>query len=169
MTSLPKEIGRLPNLEWLNLNGNQLTELPKEIDQLVNLKWLFIDGNQLTELPVELALLGKLEYLDLNGNQITELPNEISQLSNLKHLKPHFLPEFRRADITGQTKHHIYLRMAIEGKISSPFSALSLEPFWQKTLYRLKDQIIDISRREYAGTALDEALAEIVEPQRKLI
>ena len=39
LTSLPKEIGDLKQLEWLNLRGNKLTSVPKEIGQIDGLCW----------------------------------------------------------------------------------------------------------------------------------
>ncbi|WP_001011290.1 leucine-rich repeat domain-containing protein, partial [Leptospira interrogans] len=45
--TLPKEIGKLKNLQELNLNKNQLTILPKEIGQLKNLRKLNLSANQI--------------------------------------------------------------------------------------------------------------------------
>ncbi|ASV09311.1 hypothetical protein B2G50_12300 [Leptospira interrogans serovar Canicola] len=42
LTTLPKEIGQLVNLERLNLRDNKLTNLPEEIGELENLKILDI-------------------------------------------------------------------------------------------------------------------------------
>jgi len=56
---IPKEIGKLINLEYLSLNNNQLTgEIPKEIGKLVNLEWLYLYNNQLSgEIPKEVQEL----------------------------------------------------------------------------------------------------------------
>ncbi|EKR92123.1 leucine rich repeat protein [Leptospira santarosai str. CBC379] len=45
LTTLPKEIGKLQSLEYLNLNGNPLTSFPEEIGKLQNLKELSLVGN----------------------------------------------------------------------------------------------------------------------------
>ena len=56
----PPEIGKLLNLQVLDLTGNQLTSLPPEIGKLVNLQMLYLGGlwgsvgNQLTSLPPEI-------------------------------------------------------------------------------------------------------------------
>jgi hypothetical protein len=39
-----------------------------------------------------------------------------------------FAPEFKQADFTNLPNFHIYLKMMIDGKISSPFSAVTLPP-----------------------------------------
>ena len=39
-TELPPEIGRLTNLQALNLSGNRLTVLPPEIGRLTKLEWM---------------------------------------------------------------------------------------------------------------------------------
>ncbi|NJN77437.1 MAG: hypothetical protein HC803_03180, partial [Saprospiraceae bacterium] len=44
----------------LNLQSNQLTTLPKEIAQLTNLNTLYLNSNQLTTLPKELAPIDEL-------------------------------------------------------------------------------------------------------------
>ncbi|EMK23721.1 leucine-rich repeat domain-containing protein [Leptospira kirschneri] len=48
LTTLPKEIGQLKNLQRLELNNNQLTTLSKGIGQLKNLKKLYLNNNQLS-------------------------------------------------------------------------------------------------------------------------
>lgn len=40
----------------------------------------------------------------------------------------HFGPAFRREDLTGHRKYHVYVRLAIDGRTSEPFSAETLEP-----------------------------------------
>ena len=58
---IPKEIGKLINLQNLNLHNNQLTgEIPKEIGKLMNLKYLYLNNNQLTgEIPKEIKQMKK--------------------------------------------------------------------------------------------------------------
>ncbi len=69
---IPKEIGKLINLEYLSLRDNQLTgEIPKEIGKLMNLKYLWLDGNQLTgEIPKEIGKLTKLYSFIYDKNKI---------------------------------------------------------------------------------------------------
>ena len=86
---IPKEIGKLTNLQYLSLRNNQLTgEIPKEIGKLVNLELLCLDKNQLTgEIPKEIGKLINLRELYLSDNQLTgEIPKEIGKLINLKYL-----------------------------------------------------------------------------------
>ena len=47
LTELPEVIGKLTNLQGLDLNNNQLTELPEVIGQLTNLQELSLKGNPL--------------------------------------------------------------------------------------------------------------------------
>jgi len=86
LTTLPKEIGQLVNLQRLDLNNNQLATLPEEIGQLVNLQRLNLNNNQLATLPKEIGQLVNLQELDLNNNQLATLPKEIGQLVNLQRL-----------------------------------------------------------------------------------
>ena len=83
LTTLPAEIGRLTGLTTLVLSRNELTTLPAEIDQLTNLKSLYLSNNQLTDLPAEIGYLINLNSLDLSLNELTSLPAEITQLTNL--------------------------------------------------------------------------------------
>ncbi|EMO89090.1 leucine rich repeat protein [Leptospira noguchii str. 2001034031] len=45
LTSLPKEIEQLQNLQQLDLSKNRFTTFPKEIEQLQNLKLLRLYSN----------------------------------------------------------------------------------------------------------------------------
>jgi hypothetical protein len=65
-------------------------------------------------------------------------------------LEKEFYPEFEREDLINQDKHNIYLRLAIDGKSSKPFSALTLPPFFKFERQGNKDKIIEVSRMRYA-------------------
>jgi Leucine-rich repeat (LRR) protein len=49
LSTLPKEIAKLKNLQKLDLSGNQLSTLPKEIAKLKNLKELYLGGNPISD------------------------------------------------------------------------------------------------------------------------
>ncbi|EPG49490.1 leucine rich repeat protein [Leptospira kirschneri serovar Cynopteri str. 3522 CT] len=68
----------------MDLSYNQLTTFPKEIEQLKNLQVLDLGSNQLTTLPEEIEQLKNLQVLDLGSNQLTTLPEGIGQLQNLQ-------------------------------------------------------------------------------------
>lgn len=86
LTSLPKEIGELKNLQYLNLEINSLTSLPKEIGELKNLQVLNLHYNSLTSLPKEIGNLKDLEGLYLSIGNLTSLPREIKNLKKLQNL-----------------------------------------------------------------------------------
>ena len=48
--------------------------------------------------------------------------------TDAEFLEPEFFPEFRTSDFTNLPNYHIYLKLMIDGKISPPFSALTLQP-----------------------------------------
>ena len=86
---IPSEIGKLTNLEYIDLYDNQLTgEIPAELENLSNLKHLNLGSNYLTgKIPSELGNLSNLEHLNLSSNQLTEeIPTEIWNLTNLEYL-----------------------------------------------------------------------------------
>ena len=86
---IPSEIGKLTNLEYIDLYDNQLTgEIPSELGNLSNLKRLNLGSNYLTgEIPSELGNLSNLERLNLSSNHLTgEIPTEIWNLTNLEYL-----------------------------------------------------------------------------------
>jgi Leucine-rich repeat (LRR) protein len=93
---LPKEIGQLTNLVYLDLNGNSyLRNIPKEIEQLTNLIYLDLRSVSTYYYPlyqfssklfIEITQLSNLIYLDLRNNNIREVIKEIGQLTNLQWL-----------------------------------------------------------------------------------
>lgn len=76
---IPSSIGKLSNLESLNLSSNfsNLTELPDTITDLVNLKELDLSNNQIQVLPESFGQLQKLTKLNLDQNPLVIPPMEI--------------------------------------------------------------------------------------------
>ncbi|KAK8448249.1 hypothetical protein SEVIR_8G249700v4 [Setaria viridis] len=85
ITELPREIGRLQNLETLYVAGTGISKLPTEIGKLQHLETLDVSDTEVTEL----TWIEKLQYLktlDVSGTQVTELPREIKNLERLETL-----------------------------------------------------------------------------------
>lgn len=70
---------------------------------------------------------------------------------NGEFLEKEFNPEFDRKDLIDHNKHHIYLKLAINGKISKPFSAITLPPFYNFKPQGNGEKVIMASRLRYAG------------------
>jgi hypothetical protein len=68
-------------------------------------------------------------------------------------LQRHFLPQFSREDLVNQGRHHIYLRLAIDGITSKPFSAKTLAPFHVSKPQNSRNAVVRHSRETYATTA----------------
>lgn len=69
---------------------------------------------------------------------------------NAEVLEKQFHPEFSRRDLVGHDRYHIYLRLAINGKTSKPFSAFTLPPFFRLKRQGTRGRIIELSRARYA-------------------
>lgn len=66
-------LAKLPNLEVLDLNNNQITEIPKDIGTLQSLTKLYLRNNRISYInPNDLAQLPNLRVLDLSRNPLTE-------------------------------------------------------------------------------------------------
>ncbi|KAK6160268.1 hypothetical protein DH2020_003649 [Rehmannia glutinosa] len=77
---LPHAIGRLTNLEVLNMssNFNDLTEVPETIGDLINLRELDLSNNQIRALPETIYQLQNLTKLNLDQNPLVIPPIEIA-------------------------------------------------------------------------------------------
>lgn len=84
--SLPKEIGILKNLTFINIKDSSLIELPQTIGKLKNLWKLIISIVTLKELPSTIGNLEKLKDLSIQSQQLTQLPKEIGNLKYLESL-----------------------------------------------------------------------------------
>lgn len=79
LRGLPAAIGKLTNLEFLNLSSNfsDLTELPDTFGDLINLKELDLSNNQINALPDTFGRLDNLAKLNLDENPLVIPPVEI--------------------------------------------------------------------------------------------
>lgn len=81
--SLPKSIGLLSKITFLDLSHNKLTQLPAEMAKLTMLEVLDLSYNSFSQLNAA-ALSPALKTLRLAHNELVDLPIELSSLTKLK-------------------------------------------------------------------------------------
>lgn len=86
LEELPVTIGRLQNLQVLNLCNNQLTSLPAELGLLKKLHTLNLGLNQLDALPTSIGTLKELRHIGLSDNRFTRFPGCLVRLNNLERV-----------------------------------------------------------------------------------
>ncbi|XP_077092861.1 leucine-rich repeat-containing protein 18 [Siphateles boraxobius] len=88
ITTFPKCLLKLRNIEELDLSRNQLKAIPEFISQLTRLRWLDLHSNQIEQLPDSIGLLGSLVHLNLCNNNLDSagLSPQIGNLRNLQVL-----------------------------------------------------------------------------------
>jgi Leucine-rich repeat (LRR) protein len=84
VTSLSGMIGKLQNLEVLDLGRNGIKGIPSQIASLQKLKRLALDYNDIHELPPFVGNLKNLQELSVCGNGGIKLPKSLSNLNGLK-------------------------------------------------------------------------------------
>jgi hypothetical protein len=70
---IPPEIGKLTNLNALDLSSNEFVgDIPSSLGQLTRLNYLRLDRNNLSgQIPVDVAKLPGLTFLDLSFNNLS--------------------------------------------------------------------------------------------------
>ncbi|MES2445839.1 MAG: hypothetical protein V4546_01580 [Bacteroidota bacterium] len=86
LARFPIAIIKLKSLRYLQLSYNSIAHLPQEISNLSELKSLGLNSNQLSALPNSIGYLHKLNVLILTANPLKSLPNNFGELGNLQHL-----------------------------------------------------------------------------------
>ncbi|KAM7272122.1 hypothetical protein ACFE04_031336 [Oxalis oulophora] len=86
--SIPSSIGEMRSLRVIDAHFNELNGLPLAIGRLTNLETLNLSSNfsDLKELPDTIGDLSSLRELDLSNNQIHALPITFGRLDNLTKL-----------------------------------------------------------------------------------
>jgi Leucine rich repeat len=80
---LDENIFTLTSINLLNISATALTQIPKDIGKLENLQTLMLFNNKIEEIDVAIFKLDKLKMLDLSNNAIKSIPQEINKLHQL--------------------------------------------------------------------------------------
>ncbi|PVH34029.1 hypothetical protein PAHAL_8G120700 [Panicum hallii] len=87
--AIPNCITKLKNLIYLSLRGSyQILALPESIGELKGLMYLDLSGcSRLEKLPVSFGMLTKLVHLDMSGcSDVTGVSESLESLTNLEYL-----------------------------------------------------------------------------------
>ncbi|XP_045189206.2 leucine-rich repeat-containing protein 27-like isoform X11 [Mercenaria mercenaria] len=151
MRQIPSEIMEMPQIEYLYLEGNELTTIPDELfDKLPNLKWLdlrrnylvrlpsvytghhqnlrnlLVESNNLRTLPLELGLIKSLHGLNISNNPLDFPPQSIIEKGTNEILK--FLREMIEAKSSGKLLNGKKARKAVLRQHSDPMGGPSRLP-----------------------------------------
>ncbi|XP_044394499.1 disease resistance protein RGA2-like [Triticum aestivum] len=81
---LPSSVNKLKLLRYLDATGLPITSLPKYLHALQNMETLILSNSLLENLPDSICRLSKLCYLDLSGSSsLSKLPASLGKLSQL--------------------------------------------------------------------------------------
>jgi len=86
LEAVPRSVGDLSEIEYLDLGDNALAQVPDELGDLDHLRTLRLSQNALEEVPWALGQLAALETLVLDENPLRSLPDRIDRLSGLRVL-----------------------------------------------------------------------------------
>ncbi|XP_033273475.1 leucine-rich repeat-containing protein 18 [Orcinus orca] len=86
ITTFPKCILRLSDVDELNLSRNMIRKIPDSISKFQNLRWLDLHSNYIDKLPKSIGQMTSLIYLNVSNNRLTTdgLPVELNQLKNIR-------------------------------------------------------------------------------------
>jgi Leucine-rich repeat (LRR) protein len=110
-------ISRLPLLQTLHLENNQLTALPEAVGHCPSLIKLICSTNLLQALPMTMNNLKKIQRLDFANNMIKKVPAVMGQLKALKEFNLRYNnlePQFQAAADEGLSKFLTFLKQEEE-------------------------------------------------------
>lgn len=83
LDSFPKELFKIPNINFLNITNANVFYITKHFERFTNLEVLVLDGNQLQTLPFDIYKAKKLRFLSVKNNHLQKMPDTICQLESL--------------------------------------------------------------------------------------
>ena len=86
LKDIPEKIGKLVELNNLNISKNLLNKMPVQIKELTKIAILDLSHNQISSIPEWIKELKFLRELHLENNQLFSLPHTIEELTLLRRL-----------------------------------------------------------------------------------
>jgi hypothetical protein len=107
---LPEEIGNLSNLKSLYLYGSMITSLPSSIGRLQNLELLDLHNtDNLSELPEEIGDLTRLRDFDLKESAVTSFPLTFRRFTGLRRVDFYNSCFWKLQDLEDESKKRKFL------------------------------------------------------------
>ncbi|KAJ4806707.1 NBS-LRR-like resistance protein [Rhynchospora pubera] len=98
--NIPKEIGYMKHLRYLDLSASHFTILPETINKLYNLQTLILSGSYIQELPSKMRYMINLRHLFLDGcSKLQCMPIGLGQLKYLRTLTKYVLNSSKGGNI----------------------------------------------------------------------
>lgn len=133
LTTFPKSLTSLSDVEDINLSRNKLTALPDFIAELGTVQYLNLSHNRLQAVPEAIGEINRLRVLALSHNRLGSLPTSIVNLRDLHTLRLDYnnLPELPDSLTALPSIRELYLH----GNEALRIPAEVLGPTWQSVKY----------------------------------
>ncbi|XP_031129954.1 disease resistance protein RGA2-like [Ipomoea triloba] len=164
LEKLPKKIGNLIHLRYIDLSASVVNELPDAVCSLYNLQTLDLKrcGN-FSRLPDGIGNLRQLRYIDLTWSELETLPDTICSLENLQTLDLKGCEQFSRLpDGIGNLRQLRYIDLSWSKVKTLPDTICSLENLQTldlegcKQFSRLPDGIGNLRQLRYINLSCSE-------------
>ena len=83
---IPESLGKLNNLQSLDLHSNNISSIPSSIGDLATIESINLSYNKISSLPESIGNLSSLKILNLSCCNLKKIPDFIVTLPSLEHL-----------------------------------------------------------------------------------
>ncbi|KAJ1689670.1 hypothetical protein LUZ63_013825 [Rhynchospora breviuscula] len=168
--NVPKEIGYMKHIRYLDLTGGSLTTLPETISKLYNLQTLKLSNSKIQELPSEMRYMINLQHLFLNGcSKLECMPIGLGQLKYMQTLTKYVLNSSKGGSIRELSQLNLlsgYISLSGLESIKDREDAQTINLAKKTNLYSLKLKWDETSNE--GGTGNSKPILEALMPHDKL-